>query len=158
MSKVIEDKAMEDFRIGDFVTWEGAEEGQFEVVLKVDHKKNKLYFKRGYWLDFSDAIYYFPPNKKGDYFEYLITQARERAKKAMIKFPQPNYVLNKLSEEHGEVVKAVVHYTEGRETWENVENELIDNLAMLIRLVSEGDGVMGFELPDYIKNFKEESK
>ncbi|MBA4822485.1 DUF551 domain-containing protein [Pantoea ananatis] len=82
-----------------------------------------------------------------DYFDSLVEKARPRAEKAMVKFPQPNYVLNKVAEESGEVIKAVIHYTEGRETWANVEAELIDNLAMLIRLVKEGDHVIGFTPP-----------
>ncbi len=83
-----------------------------------------------------------------DYFSALVAAARSRADKAMRKFPQPNYVLNKVAEESGEVIKAVIHYTEGREEWANVEYEIIDNLAMLIRLVVEGDQVIGFTPPD----------
>ncbi|EOY4404367.1 hypothetical protein RYZ40_13600 [Raoultella planticola] len=83
-----------------------------------------------------------------DYFASLVAKARVRADKAMCKFPQPNYVLNKVAEESGEVIKAVIHYTEGREQWSNVESEIIDNLAMLLRLVKEGDQVMGFTPPD----------
>lgn len=83
-----------------------------------------------------------------DYFSSLVAAARIRADKAMTKFPQPNYVLNKVAEESGEVIKAVIHYTEGREQWSSVECELIDNLAMLIRLVKEGDQVIGFTPPD----------
>ncbi|WP_277967087.1 hypothetical protein [Pantoea trifolii] len=86
-----------------------------------------------------------------DYFSRLVAAARERAEKAMRKFPQPNYVLNKVAEENGEVIKAVIHYTEGREDWLSVEGELIDNLAMLIRLVKEGDQVIGFNPPDEVK-------
>lgn len=83
-----------------------------------------------------------------DYFASLVGKARIRADKAMRKFPQPNYVLNKVAEESGEVIKAVIHYTEGREEWSNVEGEIIDNLAMLIRLVIEGDQVIGFTPPE----------
>lgn len=83
-----------------------------------------------------------------DYFASLVAAARVRADKAMRKFPQPNYVLNKVAEESGEVIKAVIHFTEGREEWRNVEGEIIDNLAMLIRLVMEGDQVLGFTPPD----------
>lgn len=83
-----------------------------------------------------------------DYFASLVSAARVRADKAMRKFPQPNYVLNKVAEESGEVIKAVIHYTEGREEWSNVEAEIIDNLAMLLRLVKEGDQVIGFTPPD----------
>lgn len=87
------------------------------------------------------------PAVPDDYFASLVIAARIRAEKAMCKFPQPNYVLNKVAEESGEVIKAVIHYTEGREEWSNVEGEIIDNLAMLIRLVSEGDQVIGFTPP-----------
>ncbi len=83
-----------------------------------------------------------------DYFSSLVSAARLRADKAMRKFPQPNYVLNKVAEESGEVIKAVIHYTEGREEWANVEGEIVDNLAMLIRLVTEGDQVIGFTPPE----------
>lgn len=82
-----------------------------------------------------------------DYFSSLVAAARVQADKAMRKFPQPNYVLNKVAEESGEVIKAVIHFTEGREEWRNVEGEIIDNLAMLIRLVMEGDQVIGFTPP-----------
>lgn len=61
----------------------------------------------------------------------------------MIKFPQPNYVLLKVAEEAGEVVQAGVHYAEGRETWENLEGEVVQTMAMLYRLVTEGDQVNG---------------
>ncbi|HHA1506255.1 TPA: hypothetical protein ACOEP3_000949 [Enterobacter hormaechei subsp. xiangfangensis] len=89
-----------------------------------------------------------PVSVPDDYFSSLVAAARVRADKAMRKFPQPNYVLNKVAEESGEVIKAVIHFTEGREEWQNVEGEIIDNLAMLIRLVMEGDQVIGFAPPD----------
>lgn len=89
-----------------------------------------------------------PVQVPDDYFTSLVVAAHARAEKAMRKFPQPNYVLNKVAEESGEVIKAVIHYTEGREEWVNVEGEIIDNLAMLIRLVQEGDQVIGFTPPD----------
>lgn len=88
------------------------------------------------------------PVLPGDYFSSLVDAARIRADKAMCKYPQPNYVLNKVAEESGEVIKEVIHYTEGRGDWNKVEYELIDNLAMLIRLVTEGDQVIGFTPPD----------
>ncbi|CAI1068782.1 Uncharacterised protein [Serratia fonticola] len=89
-----------------------------------------------------------PPALPDDYFGVLVQKARASADKAMRKYPQPNYVLNKVAEESGEVIKAVIHYTEGREEWVNVEGEIIDNLAMLIRLVTEGDQVIGFTPPE----------
>lgn len=94
------------------------------------------------------------PPAPEDYFSSLVSAARLRADKAMRKFPQPNYVLNKVAEESGEVIKEVIHYTEGRGDWNKVEYELIDNLAMLIRLVTEGDQVIGFTPPDVCRDAK----
>ncbi|MDN2486398.1 hypothetical protein MML63_12260 [Kosakonia sacchari] len=82
-----------------------------------------------------------------DYFGGLVTKARASADKAMRKFPQPNYVLLKVAEEAGEVVQAGVHYVENRMTWQDVEGEIIQLLAMLIRLVTEGDQVNGITPP-----------
>ncbi|SEL25214.1 hypothetical protein SAMN04487787_108123 [Kosakonia sacchari] len=85
-----------------------------------------------------------------DYFFGLIIRARIMADKAMRKYPQPNYILVKFGEESGEVTKAAVHYAEGRETWEKVENEIVDTLAMIIRLLGEGDHVNGVIPPEYV--------
>jgi len=78
-----------------------------------------------------------------DSFDALITAAREEAVKAMRKFPQPNYVISKIAEEAGEVVKAAIHCAEGRETADNVRGEMKQLVAMLYRLWVEGDGVHG---------------
>lgn len=107
------------------------------------------YIKDGEWpIDNGVIEVYDALPAPQDYFSSLVSAARLRADKAMRKFPQPNYVLNKVAEESGEVIKEVIHYTEGRGDWNKVEYELIDNLAMLIRLVTEGDQVIGFTPPD----------
>lgn len=62
-------------------------------------------------------------------------------------FPQPNYVLLKVAEEAGEVVQAGVHYAEKRMEWKQVESEIVQLLAMLIRLVTEGDQINGVTPP-----------
>lgn len=78
---------------------------------------------------------------KADYFDILVDQARQEAAKAIEKYPQPNYTMLKFSEEAGEVIKGAVHYSEGRELWVHVEEEIVQTLAMLIRFLREGDGV-----------------
>ncbi|HAS0904445.1 TPA: DUF551 domain-containing protein [Enterobacter cloacae] len=131
-----------------------------EAVCVID-QSNLDYLKSGFDADvwpasraeMGDVLLYraappAPVSVPDDYFSSLVAAARVRADKAMRKFPQPNYVLNKVAEESGEVIKAVIHFTEGREEWRNVEGEIIDNLAMLIRLVMEGDQVIGFTPPD----------
>lgn len=87
------------------------------------------------------------PVVMGDYFSSLVAMARISADKAMRKFPQPNYVLLKVAEEAGEVVQAGVHYAENRMKWTQVEGEIVQLLAMLIRLVTEGDQVNGITPP-----------
>lgn len=75
----------------------------------------------------------------------LFEEAEAEARKAMLKFPQPNYVISKVAEESGEVVKAAIHCAEGREKPENVISEIRQTMAMLIRLYLEGDQVHGLE-------------
>nr|WP_259654073.1 hypothetical protein [Klebsiella pneumoniae] len=87
------------------------------------------------------------PDAQSDYFASLVAMARVSADKAIRKFPQPNYVLLKVAEEAGEVVQAGVHYAENRMEWGQVEGEIVQLLAMLIRLVTEGDQVNGITLP-----------
>ena len=73
----------------------------------------------------------------------LLDAAWAEVGKAMRKFPQPNYVISKVAEEAGEVVKAAIHCAEGRDTPEHVAAEIKQAIAMLIRLYVEGDQVHG---------------
>ena len=84
-----------------------------------------------------------PPKMSESDFDCLILDAIAEATKAMRKFPQPNYVISKVAEEAGEVVKAAIHCAEGRETAENVRGEMKQLIAMLFRLWVEGDQVHG---------------
>ncbi len=81
--------------------------------------------------------------READYFGSLVLKARTAATKASIKFPQPNYVTLKIAEEAGEVVRGAVHYAEGRMEWAEIEGEIVQLLAMLIRFVTEGDEING---------------
>lgn len=76
-------------------------------------------------------------------FKRLVDQAIDEAYKAMTKYPQPNYVISKVAEEAGEVVKAAIHCAEGREDQEEVLSEMKQLVAMLYRLWVEGDEVHG---------------
>lgn len=80
---------------------------------------------------------------EADSFDALICDAKEEAERAMQKFPQPNYVISKVAEEAGEVVKAAIHCAEGREEASEVRGEMKQLVAMLYRLWVEGDGVHG---------------
>ncbi len=76
-------------------------------------------------------------------FDCLVLDGIAEAMKAMRKFPQPNYVISKVAEEAGEVVKAAIHCAEGRETAENLRGEMKQLIAMIYRLWVEGDQVHG---------------
>lgn len=78
-----------------------------------------------------------------DSFIELMLDGMAEADRAIRKFPQPNYVISKIAEEAGEVVKAAIHCAEGRETAGNVRAEMRQLIAMLYRLWAEGDQVHG---------------
>lgn len=84
---------------------------------------------------------------RDDYLADISVKALETAEKAQRKFPQPNYTALKVAEETGELVKAAVHYAEGRDTWDHVEEEAIQAIAMIFRLLIEGDQVNGIIPP-----------
>jgi len=73
----------------------------------------------------------------------LLPDAVAAAEKAIRKYPQPNYVITKWAEETGEVTKDLVHMAEGRQTAEKLRGEIVQALAMLHRLLIEGDQVHG---------------
>lgn len=105
---------------------------------------------RLYWMNESDAYMLMSPFgiespfiNTPDAVAQLVEAARAEADKAIRKFPQPNYVISKVAEEAGEVVKAAIHCAEGREKPENVRAEIVQAMAMLIRLYVEGDQVHG---------------
>lgn len=82
------------------------------------------------------------------YLDTIFQRAVWAVQKAVIRFPQPNYVLTKIAEEAGEVVKAGVHYAEGRDfTWKDLEGECVQTIAMCLRLLIEGDQVIGITPP-----------
>jgi len=78
-----------------------------------------------------------------DSFIELMLDGMAEADRAIRKSPQPNYVISKIAEEAGEVVKAAIHCAEGRETAANVRAEMRQLIAMLYRLWAEGDQVHG---------------
>jgi hypothetical protein len=88
------------------------------------------------------------PDALWAYYTLSIFRRAEAARvKAQAKFPQPNYTALKVAEEAGELVKAAVHYAEDRETWQNVEAEAVQTIAMILRLLIEGDGINGVKPP-----------
>jgi hypothetical protein len=78
-----------------------------------------------------------------DGFFDLVASGIGEAERAIARFPQPNYVISKVAEEAGEVVKAAIHCAEGRESLDAVAIEMKQAIAMLYRLWIEGDQVHG---------------
>lgn len=88
----------------------------------------------------TEQSYLFDPNSHwGDLIEAAVAEAQV----AMKKYPQPNYVISKIAEEAGEVVRGAIHCAEGRETLLHVRAEMRQLIAMLFRLWMEGDQVHG---------------
>ncbi len=77
----------------------------------------------------------------------IVGRALQEAVKTRTRYPQPNYVCLKVAEEAGEVVKAAVHYAEDRGSWEDVEKEVVQMIAMGLRLLTEGDEINGIIPP-----------
>lgn len=72
----------------------------------------------------------------------LIISAKAEVARARVLFPKPDHLLHALSEEYGEVVKAALQICEGPGTYEQLDSEIIQLIAMCIRLHEEGDPVI----------------
>ena len=73
----------------------------------------------------------------------LFKAAIDEADTASNKYPQPNFIALKIAEEAGEVVRECVKVAQGTGTYENLALEMVQNIAMLIRLWEEGDEING---------------
>lgn len=114
---------------------------------------NVLILMRQLWEEVVGAGFYKPEKRdmynsmlnKGEFdsFDELVKAGKAEARSAMVKFPQPNYVMTKLAEEAGEVVGGCIKYIEGRKDVDHVRMEMKQLIAMMYRLWHEGDGVHG---------------
>jgi len=88
------------------------------------------------------------PRANTDYVHRILFRARTDAATAQHRYPQPNITLLKLAEEAGEVVKTGVHLSEGRDfSWADFEVEVVQTIAMCLRLLVEGDETIGLIPP-----------
>jgi len=69
-----------------------------------------------------------------------VTFEYERAVKL---FPGANNNTLALCEEHGELVKAVIDHSQGKATLEEAYEELVQTMAMCLRLYFQGDDTIG---------------
>jgi len=117
----------------------------------IGRKVIDYYLEKIQHLPVGTELFTAPQKPVEDYFSSLVAMGKIAAEKAMRKYPQPNYVLLKVAEEAGEVVQAAVHYAENRMTWVELEGEVIQLIAMLNRLMVEGDQVNGVKPPQAIE-------
>jgi NTP pyrophosphatase (non-canonical NTP hydrolase) len=73
------------------------------------------------------------------YIIKLFKDSVEEAKRAKKKFPKPELLLTAMTEEHGELVKAIMDCRQGKASQEDIKQEMIQLIAMIIRLFNEGD-------------------
>lgn len=69
----------------------------------------------------------------------IFTAAIQEVARARSKFPSSDHITLAFAEEAGEVVKAVLDFKQGKGTMQNVEKEIIQTMAMCLRLYLEGD-------------------
>lgn len=137
---------------GNWKNWQVWTEAHPRPLLATEYVRADLYDKlkdalheltasRDTWTPVSQDAIATQSEAAPDNFDALVADAVAEAMRAMNKFPQPNYVISKIAEEAGEVVKAAIHCAEGRETAQNLRDEMKQLIAMLYRLWIEGDGV-----------------
>lgn len=71
--------------------------------------------------------------------ERLFVNAVAEVERARAKFLSPDHLTLAFAEESGEVVKAILDFKHGKAHIEDVQKEMVQAMAMLIRLAEEGD-------------------
>lgn len=75
----------------------------------------------------------------------LLERAQKEAERARGIFPDPKNLLLALVEEHGEVVKAALDIQQKDGAYDDLDKEIVQCMAMCIRLHEEGDPAIGVE-------------
>lgn len=69
----------------------------------------------------------------------IFALVRTELQKARIKFPDNRHLLHAFAEEAGEVTKAFLDSNQGKADEAQIIRELIQTIAMAVRLLQEGD-------------------
>lgn len=77
----------------------------------------------------------------------LLRRAKQEAIRARGLFPKPDHLLHALTEEHGEVVKAALDIHGGKGNYVDLDKEIVQCMAMCIRLHEEGDPAINLKSP-----------
>jgi hypothetical protein len=71
--------------------------------------------------------------------EFLMNEAISEVKRAKELYPEPDHLTLALAEKAGEVTKAVLDHMDGKGSIFDVRKEIVQCVAMCIRLWEEGD-------------------
>jgi hypothetical protein len=74
-----------------------------------------------------------------DSFHKLCIAACHEANRARGLYPNPNHLTLALAEEAGEITKAVLDHRQGKADLASVRKEIVQTMAMCLRLATEGD-------------------
>lgn len=80
---------------------------------------------------------------------YWVELVDDEVTSARKKFPHNKHLAMALAEESGEAIKAIAEYREGKGSLKAVKKELIQTIAMCVRLLHEGDSVEGLKQSIY---------
>ncbi len=81
---------------------------------------------------------------ESDGIDNFLSDVGAEVVRAISKFPQPNPTLAALTEEVGELAKAVLHIREGKSSdWWRVHDEAVQVATMACRVALEGDPTVG---------------
>jgi NTP pyrophosphatase (non-canonical NTP hydrolase) len=69
----------------------------------------------------------------------ILLAAKGEQARAKVLFPNPKHLTLALAEEAGEVTKAVLNFYSGKGSVEDIDKEIVQCMAMCIRLWNEGD-------------------
>jgi hypothetical protein len=75
--------------------------------------------------------------------DHLLLAACAEAARARGLWPKTDHMTLALAEEAGEVVKAALDLRHGKGTQEDLRKEIVQCMAMCIRLAEEGDAALG---------------
>lgn len=70
-----------------------------------------------------------------------IEEVKEELVRARARYPNPNLLTTAMAEESGEAIKAILDHMSHKGCLTQVKHELIQTIAMCVRLLEEGDPI-----------------
>ena len=82
----------------------------------------------------------------------IYSAVNAEVERARFKFPCPDLLVTAFTEEFGEAIKAILDYRAGKGGITAVRTELIQTMAMCVRLLEEGDPIHNLPPSDFTGN------